>query len=427
MTQPIRSVSTQSARRFLVTRHLLAPPRALPPEPASVMRVMDRLGSLQFDPIDAAGRNHDLTLLSRIAGYRRSWTDELLYRDRALYETYNKMLSIVPTAELPWYRLTWDRSGGEHERTFEEHRALVDELLERIRTTGPMASTDIEPREAIDWWWRPTNPVRAILEGLATAGILAISRRDGNKRVYDLTERLFPADLLACCPPEREQLRHKLLSRFRGNGLLGETGEYTLWAGLGPATDRSALRGELVEAGEIVPVEVEGFRRPRFVIAGEVPILDAADAAIAAGGPLADPGVVFLAALDPIAWDRDLLLRLFGFDYKWEVYVPGPKRRWGYYTLPILYGDRLVGRLDPKVDRKAGTLHVLGLWWEDGFDPLSEANPGFAGAFADALRAHMTFLDARKVTLPRMARHRDFAAAVRSRFRGPSADAIRGS
>ena len=277
-----------------------------------------------------------------------------------------------------------------------------------------MASTDIEPREAIDWWWRPTNPVRAILEGLATAGILAISRRDGNKRVYDLTERLFPADLLACRPPEREQLRHKLLSRFRGNGLLGETGEYTLWAGLGKATDRSALRGELVDAGEIVPVEVEGFRRPRFVVADEVPILDAAEAAIAAGEPLADPGVVFLAALDPIAWDRDLLLRLFGFDYMWEVYVPGPKRRWGYYTLPILYGDRLVGRLDPKVDRKAGTLHVLGLWWEDGFDPLSEANPGFAGAFADALRAHMAFLDARKVVLPRVARHRAFAAAVRA-------------
>jgi uncharacterized protein YcaQ len=95
-----RSISAATARRFLVRRHLLAPPRSLPPEPASVMRVMDRLGSLQFDPLEVAGRNHDLTLLARVAGYRRAWTDDLLYRDRVLYETFNKMLSLVPTAEL---------------------------------------------------------------------------------------------------------------------------------------------------------------------------------------------------------------------------------------------------------------------------------------------------------------------------------------
>jgi len=416
VSQAVHSVSAAAARRFLVTRHLLVPPRSLPPEPASVMRVIERLGSLQFDPIDVAGRNHDLTLNSRIAGYRRAWTDDLLYRDRVLYETYNKMLSIVPTAELPWYRVTWDRSRASHSATFEEHAALVDELLERIRTTGPMASTDVEPRAAIDWSWRPTNQVRAILEGLATAGILAISRRDGNKRVYDLTERLFPAGLLACRIPEREQLRHKLLSRFRGNGLLGETGEYTLWAGLGPATDRPGLRDELVEAGALVPVEVEGFRRLRFVIADEVPILDAATAAVASGEPIADPGVSFLAALDPLAWDRDLLRALFDFDYIWEVYVPGPRRRHGYYTLPILYGDRFVGRLDPKADRKAGTLAILGLWWEDGFDPLSEENPGFVDAFVDALRAHVAFTGTRRVAMPRALRHRSFAAGVRARF-----------
>src|SRR4051794_13882915 len=306
------------------------------------MRVVDRLGSLQFDPIDVAGRNHDLTLNSRISGYRREWTDDLLYRDRALYETYNKMLSLVPTAELPWYRVTWDRSRARHQETFQEHAALVDELMERIRTTGPMSSTDVEPREAIDWSWRPTNQVRAILEALALAGILGIARREGNRRVYDLAERLFPADLLARCPPEREQLRHKLLSRFRGNGLLGETGEYALWAGLGKAVDRPALRDELVDAGQIVPVEVDGFRRLRFVVADEVPILDVAARAVDRKEALAEPGVTFLAPLDPLAWDRDLLARLFAFDYVWEVYVPGPKRRHGYYTLPILYGDRFI-------------------------------------------------------------------------------------
>ena len=121
-----------------------------------------------------------------------------------LYETYNKMFSIVPTAELPWYRVTWDRRHADHRgAAFDEHAPLVEELLARIRADGPLSSTDVGPRAAIDWYWRPTNQVRAILEALAEAGIIAISRREGNRRVYDLTERLFPAELLARRLPER--------------------------------------------------------------------------------------------------------------------------------------------------------------------------------------------------------------------------------
>ena len=285
MSPETRAVSIAVARRFLVLRHLLAPPRSLPAEPASVMRVVDRLGSLQFDPIDVAGRNHDLTLLARIDGYRRAWTDGLLYADRALYETYNKMLSLVPTAELPWYRITWDRHHEAHSgEAFDEHAPLVEELLERIRENGPLSSTDVEPRAAIDWYWRPTNQVRALLEALAEAGVLAIARREGNRRVYDLTERLFPADLLARRVPTDEQLRHKLLSRYRGNGLLGATGEYTLWMGMGKAPERLRVQRELVESGAITPLVVEGFRTPRFAVSAELPILDAAEAEVAGEG-----------------------------------------------------------------------------------------------------------------------------------------------
>jgi uncharacterized protein YcaQ len=416
MTHP-RHVSAAAARRFLVRRHLLAPPRSLPAGPGSVMHVVDRLGSLQFDPLEVAGRNHDLTLLARVAGYRRAWTDDLLYGERVLYETFNKMLSIVPTAELPWYRITWDRHRAAHEGgAFDEHAPLVEELLARISDGGSLSSTDVEPRAAIDWYWRPTNQVRALLEALGEAGILAIARRDGNRRIYDLAERLFPADLLAHRVPEREQLRHKLLSRYRGVGLLGATAESTIFAGTGNAQERASLRDELVAGGALVPVHVEGLRGQRFVVADEVGLLDEAAREVAAGEPLAGAGAAFLAPLDPLAWDRDLLLRLWGLDYRWEVYVPAAKRRWGYYVLPLLYGDRFVGRIEPRIDRKAGTLRVLGLWWEDGFDPLADAVPGFVDAFTDALRAHMAFADLRRVALPRVARHRTFAAAVRARL-----------
>ena len=151
------------------------------------------------------------------------------------------------------------------------------------------------------------------------------------------------------------------------------------------APPRSELLAELVESGALVPVAVEGIRGDRFVLAEEV-----ADARGGGGrdAPATDagmPGVAFLAPLDPFVWDRDFLRSLYDFDYVWEVYVPAAKRRWGYYVLPILFGDRLVGRIEPRIDRRAGTLRVIDLWWEDGFDPM--ATEGFVPALVEALEA----------------------------------------
>lgn len=420
-----------TARRFLVARHLLAPPRGLPPEPVSVLRVVDRLGSLQFDPLEVTGRNHDLVLAARIDGYRRAWTDEHLYGSRALYETYNKGLSIVPTAQMPWYRITWDLNRTEHDNaTFDEHAPLVEELVDLIRREGPLSSTDIEPRAAIEWYWRPTNQVRAILEALAEAGILGLARREGNRRVYDLAERLFPADLLGTRLPERDQRRHKLLSRYRAHGLLGRSGSTELWYGTASATrkpdrpelpTRGELLEELVEAGALIPVTVEGVRGERFMLGDEVDLLETAGRARPGGDAGRDgtreqvgAGVALLAPLDPFVWDRDFLRSLYAFDYVWEVYVPAAKRRWGYYVLPILFGDRLVGRIEPRIDRRAGAVHVLDAWWEAGFDPMS--TPGFVEALTEALEAQARFADVHRIVLPRTARHRTLARAIRDRL-----------
>ncbi len=416
------ALSSPVARRFLVLRHLLAPPRGLPPDPASVLAVVDRLGSLQFDPLEVAGRNHDLVLHARIAGYTRTWTDALLYEDRVLFEAYNKGLSILPTAELPWYRITWDRYRVAHEgAAFDEHAPLVEELLDRIRREGPVSSADVGSRKAIDWYWGPTNPVRAILEALAEAGILGLSRRDGNRRYYDLVERLFPAGLLEERRTERESYRHKLLSRYRGHGLLGASGGSELWYGtgyVGPHPDhpgrptRTELREELIERGDLVPVRVEGVRGDRYVVTPELPILAQAEREVAEGVPPGGeaPSVTFVAPLDPLAWDRDLLRSLFGFDYTWEVYVPEAKRRWGYYVLPILFGDRFVGRIEPRIDRREQVVRVLRLHWEEGFDPLRV--PGFVEAFAAALRAYRDFGGADRVLLPADRPSRALARAV---------------
>jgi uncharacterized protein len=168
-----------------------------------------------------------------------------------------------------------------------------------------------------------------------------------------------------------------------------------------------------MDAGRLQPVQVEGLKGERFVVAEDLAFLDRAEDEIAGGGAPGGTvaGVAFLAPLDPLCWDRDLLRRLYGFDYVWEVYVPAAKRRWGYYVLPLLYGDRLVGRIEPRIERRAGTLRVAGLWWEPGFDPLAE--DGFVAALAAALAAHRDFAGLETVALPREARHRPLVTAIR--------------
>jgi uncharacterized protein len=163
-------------------------------------------------------------------------------------------------------------------------------------------------------------------------------------------------------------------------------------------------------------VEIDGVRGPRFVPATELATLDEAAREARDGAPPggSEAGVAFLAPLDPLVWDRALLRSLFDFDYVWEVYVPQAKRRWGYYVLPMLFGDRLVGRIELRLERRAAALHVLGLWFEDWFDPL--AGPGFVAAFAEALRAHAAFGDAKRVGLPRNRRHRPVVGAVSRLF-----------
>lgn len=359
-----------------------------------MLEIFRRLGSIQFDPLAVAGRNHDLVLHARVAEYDPAWCD-LLYERREIFEAYNKGLSLVSADELPWFRVTWSRNGR---RVLTENADVAGRVLERIRAEGPLSSLDFESErgETVDWFGIPTNAVRAVLEAYAVTGVLGLARRDGNRRYYDVVERLLPAEVLAREIPLEEQLRHKLLSRYRAHGLLGVGGGGDIFGGLGPAKPdprwpkypgRTALREELVADGELVPVEVENVRGKRFVLKDEVDLLGRP--------PEPSPSVAFLPPFDPLVWDRRLLGSLFEFDYVWELFVPPAKRRWGWYVLPMLFGERLVGRIEPRLDRAGGRVEVLALWWEDGFSPRRAE--GFVDAMRDALRAYLRFGSATRI------------------------------
>jgi uncharacterized protein YcaQ len=381
-------VTADAARRFLVARHLLAPARSLQGGLDAVLEVMRRLGSLQFDPIAVAGRNHDLVLHARVSDYDPAWCD-LLYERRQIFEAYNKGLSFVPVREFAWFRGILGRGPAQ---TLAENAEVAERVLERIRRDGPLSSLDFEREHGptTDWFGMPTNVVRAVLEAYAVTGVVGLARRDGNRRYYDLLERLLPADVLGHDLPLSEQLRHKLLSRYRAHGLLGISGAGDVFSGLGPAKrdprwpeyrGRNALRDELVERGDLVPVDVEGIRGKRFVLRDEVDLL--------AAPPEPPPSVALLPPFDPLIWDRRLLGSLFDFDYVWELFLPREKRRWGWYVLPIVFRDRFVGRIEPRVERAEARVDVLSVWWEDGFVPRRA--DGFVDAMREAIRAYLAF------------------------------------
>ena len=387
-------VSGEAARRFLVARHFLAPARSLTGGPKAVLQVLRRLGSIQYDPIAIAGRTHDLVLHARVAGYDPVWCDEL-YERGEIFEAYNKGLSFVPTEDFAWFRGSLSKRP---QQTIDDHADVAQRVLDRIRKDGPLSVHDFERESgtSTDWFGVPTNAVRAVLEAYTATGVLGLARRDGARRYYDVIERLLPKQVLAREIPLRDQLRHRMLSRYRAHGLLGDSGGNDVFQGLGAAKPegkyahhpgRVNLRTELVERGELVPVEIEGLRGKRYVIADDVSLLESP--------PEPAASAAFLPPFDALVWDRKFLQALFGFEYVWELFHPPEKRRWGWYVLPIVFRDRFVGRIEPRIDRDRATVDVLNLWWEDGFAPRRV--DGFVDAFRDALAAYSRFAGATRL------------------------------
>jgi uncharacterized protein YcaQ len=245
----------------------------------------------------------------------------------------------------------------------------------------------------------PTNTVRAVLEAYCVTGVLGLARREGNRRYYDLIERLLPPDVVTQRIPLLEQLRHKMLSRYRAHGLLGASPGADIVGGLGAAKPdprfpgspgRNALRQQLIDEGELVPVDIEGVAGKRFVLRDEVGLLEAP--------PEAPPSVALLPPFDAVVWDRKFLAAVFDFDYVWELFFPPAKRRWGWYVLPILFRDRFVGRIEPRIDPENATVTVLDLWWEKDFAPRRVE--GFVPAMREALDAYLAFAHATRLEWP---------------------------
>jgi uncharacterized protein YcaQ len=344
----------------------------------------DALGVVQLDAINVLERTQFVVLFSRLGAYDVEAVHALTGPGGSLWEYWGHAASLLPMADQPLLRWRMEQGGtyvvgparqARREAWYEEHAGYLDAVLAEICDRGPLAASQLsDPRRRDGEWWNRRSVGRQALEWLFNTGEVAAWRTRSFERVYDLPERVIPAEVLARPTPPADEAQRQLLRRAAvrlGVGTAPDLASYYL---LQPATARRRV-AELVEAGELTAVAVEGWDETGYAPPG-----------VAAKRPTRRTATL-LSPFDSLIWNRARTSRLFGFDYTIEVYVPAPRRRYGYYVLPVLLGDRLVGRLDLKADRGASVLRVAGAHVEPGLEPVIRSIAESTAVELDALRS----------------------------------------
>ena len=366
------TVTRDQARQFILVRQgLLGEHRFIGKDGA--YQYVRQAGCIQFDPVDVCGRNAELTLQSRVKGFRKKMLEDLLYRDRLLVDYSDKELSIWPSEDWPFFSAYRERS-MEHGRSFTGIPELEQEAISYIRKHGPVSSDTLPVEGTVFWhssmhwsgnWHRDSLAARSVLEQLYTDGVLLIHHKSGSRKYYDLAEKYLPADLLAAPNPCRDEISWlcwRIRRRIGAIGLLWNR-RSDAWLGISMTTEqRNAAFNRLETDGTVTAVQVDGIRFPLYMLSEDLPLMES----VIAGRASLKPRLEFLAPLDPMLWDRKLIEALWGYQYSWEIYTPAVKRKYGYYVLPMLSGDRLIGRIEPKADRKTKILTVQNIWLEPG-------------------------------------------------------------
>ena len=329
-----------------------------------------RSGCIQFDPVDVCGKNAELTLFSRVKGMKKKYLQELLYKDRLLMDYPDKCQSIVPIGDWPFFA-RYRQAALEAEKQFDGLVQYMNAAREYMLKHGPVCSDDLPVQGKIHWhsvihwsgnWHGETNAARSALEQMYCRGECVIHHKKGTRKYYDLAEKyLSPALLTKCdpCPDEESHLTERVYRRICAVGLLWNRNSdafLIIW-NLTPEK-RTRAFDRLIAEGRIVPVQVQGVRGELYIPAFAAPFAHRVDESHL-------PRCEVIAPLDPMMWDRKLIKALFDFEYSWEIYTPQEKRKYGYYVLPLLFGDALIGRVEASADERTGVLTVKNIWLEE--------------------------------------------------------------
>lgn len=369
----MEQISLSQARRFLLCKQgLLGEYRFTGREGA--LEYIRQAGCIQFDPVDVCGKNAELTLQSRVKGFTKKMLYALLYTDRALVDYPDKQLSIFPVEDWPYFS-RYRNTARENAANFPELPALESLTKAYIRDNGPVCSDELPVEGDMHWhssihwsgnWYQKSNAARSVLEQLYSTGELVIHHKNGTRKFYDFAGCHIPAEILKAPDPfldDFDHLKWRILRRIGAVGLLWDRPS-DAWLNIRELTtqNRHEAFSELADQGSIVPVRVEGIRQPLYYRAEDTALL----ASVLNAENAFKPRCALLAPLDPFLWDRKLIRALFGFDYGWEIYTPAPKRKYGYYVLPMVYGEQFIGRIEAAAEHKTRTLVVKNIWYEDG-------------------------------------------------------------
>jgi uncharacterized protein YcaQ len=356
-------LSNREARWLAIAAQGLDRPRRTKPAASQVLPIVRQLGTVQLDAINVLERTQFIALFSRLGDYATDWLHDVCGPGRGLFEYWGHAASLLPVEYQPLFRWRmaryadgntahemWRRAWGETNADY------IDAILREVREHGPMpASRLTDPRPNQGEWWDRRSSGRVAMEWLFTRGDLAAWRSPNFERIYDVPERVIPAEVLARPTPPVEDAQRQLLLHATAAVGVGTVGDLADYFRIKPADARHRV-AELVDAGLLRTVTVEGWTQPGYCLPSAKPRRPTR------------PDATVLSPFDSLIWARERTQRIFGFDYRIEVYVPAPKRKYGYYVLPVLLGDQLVGRVDLKADRKTSTLLVQSAFADQNFD-----------------------------------------------------------
>lgn len=365
----------QALRRFLLEKQLLLKPRSnLEASSELVLDFIRKLECLQIDPVAAVRANQHLVMSARLAGYEPGLLNDLL-SDHKVFEYFANAACIIPMEDYPIFEPTRTRI---RERTASAIAALQqvpEQVMDKLRHEGPLPARAFESDIRVHGYWENTNAAAKTkatshaINLLTDAAHIRIVGREGNQRLFDLTGNSVPADLLRAAGElgREEAERSMLFKYFRAYRVFEPSDARFGWLRYTAAQRRDAVK-LLIQSDILTEVEVEGLKHPYYVLTSDAEQLlvhhDSAAEEQEQAKEAEASDITFLPPLDNLLWSRKRLEDLFHFEYRWEIYTPAVKRKYGYYAMPILAGDRLIGRMDPRLDRKENALKVELLHFE---------------------------------------------------------------
>ena len=350
-------LTKENIRRYLLLKHLLLPPQSLKGL-EGIDKVFNTLRSIQFDPQSPCGTNVDLVLQARVKGIHPKDYYSWLYKNKKGIECFDKELCIVPIEDLSLCKKIFsNRSKKKTDDFIQENLVAIEKLILRIKKDGEISSSQIIDDRKIESFWGNPRWGKAVLDILWKTGRLVISKREKGRKYYNLSERIYGKKYIWI--EENNINSEKVIRRIRSIGLLPKSGTGQGWLGVGIGKQILPIVTRLLEQKILIEVKIEDVKKTYVMINSDLHLLQK----VTVIKP--ELNIVFLAPLDNLLWDREMIKNIFDFEYKWEVYTPKHQRKFGHYVLPILYGDKFIGRIEPR--QVGDMLEIRGLWLEPDF------------------------------------------------------------